>query len=138
MILSAVVAATSTGADEAPYNCSRFQNSLPEIHVEGTHYGVGAAIGRQFAPEIRRQLAASASFQHTLLPFVATKTGKGYYSTFLATANSPWGATRRESWVADRIAGSVAPLCSKTGTSRRRVERFTCPESPQYERPKPG
>ena len=86
-LLLLATATVVTAAAAAPYNCSRFPNVLPEIHVEGDHYDVGFAVGRTFRAAIARQLAASGSFQHTLLPFYATKAGRAYYDTYFKTAN---------------------------------------------------
>ena len=86
-LLLATATAVTAAAAAAPYNCSRFPNVLPEIHVEGDHYDVGFAVGRTFRAAIARQLAASGSFQHTLLPFYATKAGRAYYDTYFKTAN---------------------------------------------------
>jgi len=88
LLMPATAAAVAAVAAPAPYNCSRYPNVIPEIRVEGTHYEVGFAVGRQFGAAIARQLAASGSFQHTLLPFMATKKGRAYYETYFTTANT--------------------------------------------------
>lgn len=56
---------------------------IEQFEVTGTHFEVGQAIGRRFAPQIQRLLATYEFFQQQLLPYHRTAEGQVRYQQFL-------------------------------------------------------
>jgi predicted choloylglycine hydrolase len=57
---------------------------IPELHVSGSHFEIGLAIGKHFAAEIQYVIDAYAFFKEEVKPYHQTQSGQEHYAELLA------------------------------------------------------